>query len=509
MKETVILELRHIEKCFPGVKALNSISFDVKQGEVHAIVGENGAGKTTLMKILSGAYPASSYTGEIISEGIVRTFNSPRQAQHAGIEMIYQEIDLIPELSVCENILVGNIRTKYRYLVDWQSMSVVTKSILDRVGLNINLHDKVKNLSTSQQQMVAIAKAIVKEPKVLVLDEPTSSLTNNEKKYLFDIIHELKNTGISCIYISHKIEEVLCISDRITVMRDGCKIGTLDKADFDVNRVITMMVGRSMEQRYPKRTPSIGEEVFRVENLTVMHKFLKGKSIIDDVSFSLRKGEILGLAGLVGSGRSELVNAVFWNLEQNSDCRIFIEGQQTTVNSIRRAISNSIALLTEDRRASGIIPALSIKENATVVTVNKIFKHGIINRSREEQIVQEFIKKLNIKAQNSNTPIKNLSGGNQQKVVMAKWLLQHPKIMILDEPTRGIDVGAKYEIYQIINQLSQEGVSFIIISSELPELLGICDRFLVLYNGRIVDEFDSDEVDEEKIMAAATGVKLT
>lgn len=509
MKETVILELRHIEKCFPGVKALNSISFDVKEGEVHAIVGENGAGKTTLMKILSGAYPSSSYTGEIISEGIVKTFNNPRQAQNAGIEMIYQEIDLIPELSVCENILVGNIRTKCRYLVDWQSMSLVAKSILDRVGLNINLHDKVKNLSTSQQQMVAIAKAIVKKPKVLVLDEPTSSLTNNEKKYLFDIIHELKDSGISCIYISHKIEEVLCISDRITVMRDGCKIGTLDKTEFDVNRVITMMVGRNMEHRYPKRIPSIGEEIFRVENLTVMHKFLKGKSIIDDVSFSLRKGEILGLAGLVGSGRSELVNAVFGNLEKNSDCRIFIEQQKTHVDSIRKAISNSIALLTEDRRASGIISALSIKENATVVTVNKTFKHGVINRRKEELIVQEFIRKLNIKAQNINTPIKNLSGGNQQKVVMAKWLLQHPKIMILDEPTRGIDVGAKYEIYQIINQLSQEGVSFIIISSELPELLGICDRFLVLYNGSIVDEFDSDEVDEEKIMAAATGVKLT
>ncbi len=506
MAEKVILELKNIDKCFIGVKALDSISMDVRKGEVHAIVGENGAGKTTLMKILSGAYPSSSYSGEIIIDGKNVSFNNPGQAQAAGIEMIYQEIDLIPDLSVCENVLVGNIRRKNRVLVDWKKMYDDAEKILDKVGLDADVHEKIKNLSTSRQQMVAIAKAVIKKPRLLVLDEPTSSLTENEKEYLFNIINELRNSGLSCIYISHKIEEVMEISDRITVMRDGCKIGTLEKKDFDVDLVIKMMVGRSLENRYPKRNRDIGDEVLKIENLTVMHKYIDGKKIIDSASFVLKKGEILGIAGLVGSGRSELVNAIFGNLDIEAGYSIYVNKNKEKINSIRKAISGGIALLTEDRRASGIIPALSIRENATIVMLNRMFKTGVIKRKEETGIVNELMDKLNIKAPDVETKIKNLSGGNQQKVIMARWLLQQPRIMILDEPTRGIDVGAKYEIYNIINKLTSDGVSFIIISSELPELLGICDRFVVLNNGTIVREFDSDEATEELIMAAATGV---
>jgi D-xylose transport system ATP-binding protein len=508
MSDKITLMLKNITKRFIGVTALDSVSFDVREGEVHAIVGENGAGKTTLMKILSGAYSSATYTGEIICNGRKVNFISPRQAQEAGIEMIYQEIQLIPDLSVVENVMVGNYKKKLGIFIDWNKMIKNTEEALGRVGLDIDPKEKVKRLSTSQQQMVAIAKAVLKRPKVLVLDEPTSSLTNNEREYLFNIIKELRASGLSCIYISHKIEEVLEISDRITIMRDGKIIETLNKNEFDINRVIRMMVGRNLDNRYPRRTVIPGKDVMRVKNLTVMHKFIKGRKIIDDVSFSLREREVLGIAGLVGAGRSELVNAIFGQLHPCTGYKIYIDGEEKQIYNIRDAIKNGIVLLTEDRRANGIIPALSIRENATIVSIGRLFKNGIIKKSREAKIIGDFIEKLNIKAPNIETKIKNLSGGNQQKVVMSKWLMQKPKIMILDEPTRGIDIGAKYEIYNIINELVRGGVSVIMISSELPELLGMCDRFLVLYNGKIAKEYSAEEVNEDIIMAASTGIDL-
>lgn len=509
MENKVILDVRKISKSFIGVKALTDVSLDVRHGEVHAIVGENGAGKTTLMKILSGAYPHSSYTGSILIDGEEMHFNTPKEAQDAGVAMIYQEIDLIPELSICENVMVGFYQSKAKIFVDWHKMEELTKAALKQVGLNLSIREKVKNLSTSQQQMVAIAKAIIRKPRILVLDEPTSSLTENEKDYLFKIITELRDTGISCIYISHKIEEVLFISNRITVLRDGKKIDTVCHSDFDIKKVINMMVGRDMKDRYPHRIPAIGDEVLKVEHLTIMHKYIEDKKIIDDISFSLRKGEILGLAGLVGSGRSELVNAVFGNRKTKTSCAISINGKQRNITDVHSAIANGLALLTEDRRVSGIFPALSVKNNATVVALSSLFPHGVVSRTKELDVLEKYMKGLNIKAKNCETPIKNLSGGNQQKVVLAKWLLKNPQIMILDEPTRGIDVGTKYEIYTLINSLTDNGVSCIVISSELPELLGICDRFLVIYNGKITAEYTADNVSEEKIMAAATGVTLS
>ena len=393
-------------------------------------------------------------------------------------------------------------------LVDWRRMEETASAALKQVGLSISIKEKVKNLSTSQQQMVAIAKAIVRNPRVLVLDEPTSSLTDNEKDYLFEIINCLRNSGIACIYISHKIEEVLQISNRITVLRDGRKIGTLDRESFSIQSVINMMVGRDIENRYPHRNASIGTEVLRVENLTIQHKFIKGKKIIDDVSFSLKKGEVLGIAGLVGSGRSELVNALFGNMKTKASFTAYIDGEKRSITSIRSAIANGMALLTEDRRVSGIFPSLSIRKNATVVSLGSLFSTGFISKPKEQAVLSQYMEKLNIKARSTEIPIKNLSGGNQQKVVLAKWLLKNPKIMILDEPTRGIDVATKYEIYNIINALTSEGVACIVISSELPELLGICDRFLVLCNGKFTAQYDSSEATEQKIMASATGVAL-
>ena len=424
MEHKIILDVCNVSKSFIGVKALTDISLQIRHGEVHAIVGENGAGKTTLMKILSGAYPHTSYTGSIAIDGNEMHFNTPKEAQDAGIAMIYQEIDLIPELSICENIMVGFYQSKGKLFVDWRKMEATTKAALEQVGLHLSIHEKVKNLSTSQQQMVAIAKAIVRKPRILVLDEPTSSLTDNEKDYLFTIITELRDAGISCIYISHKIEEVLFISDRITVLRDGKKIDTINHSDFDIKKVINMMVGRDLQHRYPSRNPSIGDEVFRVEHLSIMHRFIKDKKIIDDVSFSLKKGEILGLAGLVGSGRSELVNAVFGNRKTKTNCSIYIDGKQCDITDIHSAITHGLALVTEDRRASGMFPSLSIRNNATIVALHSLFPHGIISKTKELNVLEKYMKSLNIKANNSEIPIKNLSGGNQQKVVLAKWLLK-------------------------------------------------------------------------------------
>ncbi len=503
-----ILELKNITKDFIGVRALNDVSFDVKKGEVHSIIGENGAGKTTLMKVLSGAYPCTSYDGEILCKGDTQHFHTPRHAKEAGIEMIYQEVHLIPELSVIENIMVGDIRRKMGFMVDWNAMESDAKRILDEVGLDIDPEEKARKLSTSQQQMVAIAKSTIKKPMVLVLDEPTSSLTNNEKENLFKIINKLKNLGISSIYISHKIEEVIEISDRISIMRDGNIIKTLEQKDFDIDNIITLMVGRTLDNRYPARKKMPGDEVLRVESLTVPHPYIKDRKLVQDVSFSLKKGEVLGIGGLVGAGRSELVNAIFGYLKPEPEYKIFIEGEERRIDSIKSAIKNGIALLTEDRRATGIIPALSIRENATIVSLKKMSKYGVISHTKEKEILNDYIGKLNIKANDTETRIKTLSGGNQQKVVMSKWLIQKPKVMILDEPTRGIDVGAKFEIYNLINALTEEGMSFIIISSELPELLGMCDRFIVLCNGRITAGFDQCEATEDRIVAAATGVSI-
>jgi ABC-type sugar transport system ATPase subunit len=499
-----LLEVVNISKSFPGVKALNSVTISVKKGEVLALVGENGAGKSTLMKILSGAYPCTTFEGLIKVEGKERSFYSPKDSQASGIEMIYQEISLIPDLTVAENIYVGNYPGANGIFVRWSKMLEQAKEVLATVGLNIDPSMKVRLLSTSQQQMITIAKAITKKPKVLVLDEPTSALTKNESEYLFKIIKDMASQGMSCVYISHKLEEVFEISDRINVLRDGQLIGEVNRADYNHQQIISMMVGRTIENRYPKQKVELGKEVLRVENLSVMHKYIKGKTIIHNINFAIKEGEILGLAGLVGSGRSELVSAIFGCLPKSDGHKIFIEGKQVYIKNPIDAIKHGMALVSEDRRLSGIIGGLSIRENSTLVSLKKHFKNYIISFPKERTIVNEYKSKLSIKAPDIETKVKNLSGGNQQKVVISKWLMNHPKILIFDEPTRGIDVGAKYEIYNIMVELAKQGVTIIMISSELPEILGMCDRIIVLSEGKMVDEFTSDDASEDRVMLAAT-----
>jgi len=359
--------------------------------------------------------------------------------------MIYQEISLIPDLTVAENIFVGNYPSKRRIFVKWDDMNKRAQKALKMVGLDISPEERVRNLSTSQQQMIAIVKAINKNPRILVLDEPTSAITSSETEYLFKIIEDLKSKGISCIYISHKLEEIFRIADRISVMRDGELVGTVERENFDSHLIVNMMVGRKIENRYPRQETAIGAEVLRVENLSVPHKYVKDKKVVDHVSFSLKKGEILGIAGLVGAGRSELVNAVFGYLKKEDGCKIYIDGSPVEIGNPREAIKNGIALVSEDRRKSGIISILSIRENATLVSLKSMFRDYIIKFGKERNAVNEYKEKLSIKAPDIETRVRNLSGGNQQKVVLSKWLMNSPKILILDEPTRGIDVGAKYE----------------------------------------------------------------
>ncbi len=506
MMADTLLHLKNISKSFPGVQALNNADIEVNYGEIHALVGENGAGKSTLMKILSGVYASGSYDGQIIFKDKVQNFHAPRHSEQVGIEMIYQEINLILDLSVAENIFAGNYPTKNGFTVRWEDMFTRAKQAMERLGLEVDPKEKVRNLSTSKQQLISIAKAVNKNPTLLVLDEPTSTLTEKESDYLFSIIKNLREEGISSIYISHKLDEVFQIADRVTVLRDGEKIGTRERrGGFDRNEIVTMMVGRTIESIYPKKKVPIGEELLQIEALTVPHKFIKMKKLVDDASFTLRRGEILGLAGLVGAGRSELVNAIFGYIRREEGCRIIIEGEEVQIDKPKDAIEHGMALVSEDRRATGLITRLTIRENITLVSLRSLFSKGIINLKRESEQVRHYKERLQIKAPSVETKVRNLSGGNQQKVVLSKWLMNKPKILFLDEPTRGIDVGAKYEMYTIMTQLVKEGMGIVMISSELSELIGMCDRFLVLAEGKFVKALSREEADDRKIMHAATG----
>jgi D-xylose transport system ATP-binding protein len=500
----VILEMKHITKEFPGVKALDDVNFELYDREILSLVGENGAGKSTMMKILSGAYSRHEYSGEIILNGTAQYFNNPADSERCGIQMIYQETNAIPDLNIAENIFVGRYPKKKSRSINWKEVYAETEKVLARVGLAINPRELVRNLSTSQQQLVGIAKAIRVNPSILVLDEPTSTLTQNECENLFGILNEFIGQGISCIYISHKLDEVFRISDRVIVIRDGKTAGWFTKGEFERREVVTCMVGREISNMYPKEIVPIGEEVLRVEHIKVQHPYNKLKNIINDISFSLRKGEILGFAGLVGSGRSELVNAVFGVQHPKSSCEVYMEGKRLLIDKPKDALRNGIALATEDRKKNGVVLIGTIKENVSLAILDSISHLGIINRQEEKKRAQLHFDNLQIKAPSLNTRVVSLSGGNQQKVVLAKWLNTDLKILIMDEPTRGIDVGAKVEIYNIMNKLTKEGVGIIMISSELPELIGMCDRFLVLSQGRVSAELLRGEADEVSIMMAAT-----
>jgi D-xylose transport system ATP-binding protein len=500
------LEMKGIIKEFPGVRALNDVTFAAWPGEVLALMGENGAGKSTLMKILSGVYPHGSYQGEILVNGAVCQFANTREAEAAGIAIIHQELNLIPGLSIAENVFLGREPKSFGLfgMIDWDKMHRETQALLDRLRLPFRPTDLVGELSVGQQQMVEIAKALSIQAQVLVLDEPTSALTESEVAKLFEIIRELKQSGVTMIYISHKMDEIFAIADRVTVLRDGASVGSDVIANVTSNSLVTMMVGRDITQMFPKVVHEPQEVVLQVENYNAVKKD-GATRLLDDVSFHVRAGEVVGFAGLMGAGRTELMMALFGALELKTEGTVKLNGQPLSIRTPRDAIKAGIALVTEDRKESGLVLSLTVKENTSLSSLQSLSSRlGVIQEAREEAGAQDYIRELRIKTPSSTSIVNNLSGGNQQKVVLAKWLATKPKVLILDEPTRGIDVGAKVEIYQLINQLTAEGVAVIMISSEMPEVLGMSDRIYVMREGRIAGELARAEANQENIMHLAT-----
>lgn len=496
------LEMRRITKQFPGVTALEDVSIEARSGELLSIVGENGAGKSTLMKILSGAYPANSFDGQILIDGTPVTFRSPQDSEAHGIAMIYQEIQTHLDLSVAENIFLGTWPQRYGR-IHWNRMNRDAARLLETAGLDVAPEQLVRELNTSQQQLMCIAAALARNPRILVLDEPTSALTEDESDRLFDILHRLRSDGIAAILISHKLDEVFANSDRITVLRDGQVISNRDIDEATHAAVVADMVGREMSDFYRKEDVQIGNEFMEFRNFTVPHPFNPKKDIVRNVSFSIRKGEILGIAGLVGSGRSELVNSIFGKGRRRSG-DVFVHGDKRGISGPQDAIRNGIALVTEDRKMDGFVDVLNVQENTTLASLSHVSRLGRLIRLKERAAATRWFKQLQIKAPGLGTLLATLSGGNQQKVVLAKWLMTTPKLLILDDPTRGIDVGAKQEIYRIMTGLVRNGMSIILISSELPELVSMSDRVLVLSNGIISAELERDALNPERIMHFAT-----
>ena len=500
-----ILEMKNITKRFYSVTALDDVSIDLSKGEILALVGENGAGKSTLMKILSGSYANNTYDGSVYINGEKVNFMHTYDAEAAGIEMIYQEISLMGDLTVTENILMGRLPgSRIKGFVDWKKAKSMAQEALDMINLKLHPDEIVRRLSTSQMQMLSIAKAIYRKPKLLVLDEPTSALTEKETQVLMDILKNLKQQGISCIYISHKLDEVFSLTDRIVVLRDGKVVSSYMRAVLEPERIIEDMVGRKVETMYPKADVTAGEEALRIDDFTVPSK-VQGKNVVEGMSFSVRKGEIVGLGGLVGAGRSELVNAIFGSLPRTKGT-IYIYGEEKEINSPIDAINNKMALLTEDRRATGYVGPMTIRENISLASFDKISKNGLLNKKSEIEQTQQEFDALNVKAPGIETNILNLSGGNQQKVVLAKWLMKNAQILFLDEPTRGIDIGAKVEIYNLMAELVRQGAAIVLISSELPEFLAMCDRFVMMSEGKMSGEFSRDEFDEKVFIKHATSI---
>ncbi|MFB9328676.1 xylose ABC transporter ATP-binding protein [Paenibacillus aurantiacus] len=502
----VVLEMNQITKEFPGVKALNGVNLKLAKGEIHALCGENGAGKSTLMKVLSGLYPAGTYTGEIRIEGQKKEFRSITDAQQSGIAIIHQELALVKDMSIGENIFLGAEPVR-RGVIQWDELYRNASDWLERVGLRMNPDAKIASLGIGQQQLVEIAKALSKHAKILILDEPTAALTESEVEILMGILNQLRAEGVSCIYISHKMPEVFRLADTITVLRDGQTIATLARKDTNDDEVVSLMVGRELTERYPRVPRRPGDVVLEVAGYSVWHKEKANQKVIRDVSFTLRKGEILGIAGLMGAGRTELVTSLFGAYEGKSEGEVRINGKPVRIRSVEGAIKAGMALVTEDRKRQGLVLSMDVKTNTTLATMNRVSSFGWINGNEEIKWGQKYVQDLKTKTASLETPVGTLSGGNQQKVVIGKWLMSEPTILIMDEPTRGIDVGAKYEIYSLMNQLVEQGVAIIMISSELPEVLGMSDRILVMCEGRFVEELDYREATQEKIMQAATGGK--
>ncbi|MCA1594492.1 MAG: ATP-binding cassette domain-containing protein [Acidobacteria bacterium] len=504
LSRTPLLEMRDITKTFPGVRALDGVSFDLHAGELHALVGENGAGKSTLMKVLGGVYPHPQYGGEILLDGVARRFQSVRDAEHAGIAVIFQELSLIKELSIGENIFLGREPRRFG-VIRWEELYSRAQKLLDEVHLPLDPRTPVGQLGIGQQQLVEIAKALSQEARILVLDEPTAALTDAEVETLFGILRALRERGVGMIYISHKLDEVFRMSDRITVLRDGRTVGTEPTSALDEPRVISRMVGREVGDIFPDADHERGEVAFEVRNMTVEDPNLRGKLLVNGVSFAVRRGEVLGIAGLMGAGRSDLLMGIFGAHAGRVTGEILVEGKPVRISRPSDAISHGIGFVTEDRKRFGLVLDQTILNNMTLAGLARLSGRFITDVDAEAAAGNRSMKELRVKANSVYTVAGTLSGGNQQKVVLAKWLLTNPRVLFLDEPTRGIDVGAKQEIYAQVNTLARAGLAIMLVSSELPEVLGLSDRILVLHEGRLMGEFKRAEATPEAVMACATG----
>lgn len=499
---TTLLEMRGISKAFAGVKALNDVNFTVRQGEIHALVGENGAGKSTLMKVLSGVYPHGDYDGSIVYDGEERQFRDINDSEALGIIIIHQELALIPLLSIAENIFIAGPPSRFG-VIDRDAVYRRSQQLLAKVGLNEAPDTLVTNIGVGKQQLVEIAKALSKQVRLLILDEPTASLNESDSAALLDLLLEFRSQGMSAILISHKLNEVARVADRITVLRDGRAVDTLDceAGAVEEDRIIRKMVDRDLEHRFPKREPAIGEVVFKVENWSVHHPLHTGRQVIKNVDFQVRRGEIVGIAGLMGAGRTEFAMSLFgrsWGRKITG--RAMRHGRDVDLSTVSRAIDAGLAYVTEDRKQLGLLLADDVRKNITLANLGGVAAGRIIDDIRELRVANDYRNRMRIRCSDVYQTTGNLSGGNQQKVVLSKWLFTDPEILILDEPTRGIDIGAKYEIYCIINELADAGKAVIMISSEMPELLGICDRIYVMNEGAFVGEFDRADATQEKIM---------
>lgn len=499
----VLLEMKNITKLFPGVKALDNVNLKVNQGEIHALVGENGAGKSTLMNVLSGIYPFGTYTGDILYDGQECRFKTIKDSEQIGIVIIHQELALVPYLSIGENMFLGNEQKRGFGMVDWDKTHNEATKHLKEVGLNDDSKTLIKDIGVGKQQLVEIGKALAKNVKLLILDEPTASLNEEDSEHLLNLLLSLKKQGITSILISHKLSEISNVADRITVLRDGATIETLTKDvdDISEDRIIKGMVGRALDDRFPKRVPKIGKVAFSIKNWSVFHPLYDGRQVVKNVNMNVREGEIVGIAGLMGAGRTELAMSVFGKAYgKQITGSLELDGKEVELNNIQQAIDNGVVYITEDRKSAGLILINDIQENISLARLDKVSKNGILDKDKENSVAEDYRKKLNIKTPGVDQKVSNLSGGNQQKVLLSKWIFAEPKVLILDEPTRGIDVGAKFEIYTIMNNLVKEGKSVIMISSELPEILGMCDRIYVLYEGRIIAELNRNEASQENIM---------
>ncbi len=503
----VILEMNHITKTFPGVKALDNVNFKVNSGEIHALIGENGAGKSTLMKVLSGVHPYGTYSGEIVYENKECKFKNINDSEQLGIVIIHQELALIPELSIAENIFLGNEQAT-RGVINWRKTIIETRELLEKVGLKLDPQEKIKNLGVGQQQLVEIAKALSKKVKLLILDEPTAALNEEDSENLLNLMLEFKKQGMTSILISHKLKEVLKVSDSITVIRDGETIDTYELKEKQIteNKIIKDMVGRELSNLFPDRKHNIKDRItFEIKNWSVYHPIDTERKILHDVNIHVKEGEITGIAGLIGAGRTELAMSVFGkSYGKRITGQLFKDDKEVVFNSVDQAIEHGVAYVSEDRKEYGLILIDSVRQNFTLANLNEIANKQVLNLGREVLEAESLKERMNVRTPTIEQQVMNLSGGNQQKVVLGKWIFSDPDVLILDEPTRGIDVGAKYEIYKIINELAERGKSIIMISSELPELLGMCDRIYTLSEGRITADIPIEQANQETLMRYMT-----